>query len=259
MTTPRDSSTVAPGVATNEDVADKSNTITIGPISKAVSAITAVLTALTAVAALILSLINWRQANADPQIVVYLPKIVRVFAQPRSPVSSPYIGLIIEPTYALLRNSEKTAVISDIALRLTPPDKSIGPSSVAWLQFTGLVINGEPNPGISFVGDPSPIVVGQNSPQSPHLLFAVYGIEQVTPGRWILALETRQAGKVIINNSCIDISPAWAQFVNRSSLGSPIIPIFRNDLGPAAKVIRASLPLLVNGILGATVRFCGAV
>jgi len=188
--------------------------------------------------ALGLSIFNFCQANAEPQVGVYLPKLVRMFAQPKSSVSSPFIGVVIQPTYALLRSTTKTAVIVDVSLELHPPNGTVlAPTYVAWLQNSSLKDIGGPNAQLAYESEPAPIVVNQDQSQAPYLTFAAYGMEGISPGRWTFTLVSRQAnGMVLTSRSCIDISPDWAQFINRSAMGSAIVPILRNDLGPANSV-----------------------
>lgn len=185
--------------------------------------------------ALGLSLFNFYQANAEPQVDVYLPKLVRVFAQPKSSVNSSFVGVVIQPTYALLRSTTKTAVIVDVSLELHPPNETVSaPTYVAWLQNGDLKDIGGPNAQLAYGSEPAPIVVNQSQPQAPYLTFAAYGMEAISPGRWTFTLVSREAnGVVLTSRSCIDISPEWAQFINRSPMGSAIVPILRNDLGPA--------------------------
>jgi hypothetical protein len=190
------------------------------------------LTALATCLALGLSFYNYLQADSDPQVAVFLPKIIRIFAQPQSSTTSAFVGVIIQPTYALLKTTDRTAVISDVSLGITPP--GVGPlpeESVAWLS-AGSSATSVQNSGISVSSDPAPIVVNQSQASEPYLLFAAYTLEKITPGKWSFTLKARRAdGEYVTANSCINIVPRWSEFVNRSALGSAIMPIFRNDLG----------------------------
>jgi hypothetical protein len=158
-----------------------------------------------------------------------------VFAEPQSSVNSSFVGVIIQPTYALLKGTTKTAVIVDVSLELSPPNETVrAPTNAAWLQNNDLKDVGGPNAQLTFSSDPAPIVVNQSQPQAPHLMFAAYGMDKISPGRWNFTLISRQAnGAVLTSRSCINISQAWAQFINRSPLGSATVPILRNDLDPS--------------------------
>jgi hypothetical protein len=106
----------------------------VGVTKKARSWTTSLGTA-AAYLALGISVFNFVQANADPQVAIYLPKMVRVLAQPQSSVNSSFVGVIIQPTYALLKGTTKTAVIVDVSLKLSPPNETVrAPTNVAWLQ-----------------------------------------------------------------------------------------------------------------------------
>ena len=148
--------------------------------------------------------------------------------EPKSSINSQFLGIIVQPTYTLLERTDETAIISDMSLAVRPPPGVASPSNVAWLSIDSPVI---PTDVRGFTEDPAPIVVAQDRPQAPHLLFAAYGIETLTPGVWNFVLTARSAdGQVLTKEFCVDITPDWAAFVGRSSLNSGLVPIFRKDL-----------------------------
>lgn len=181
---------------------------------------------LISLGALYLSWLSWTHVTASPKIAANLPKIVRLVNQPKSSINSQFLGIIIQPTYTLLERTDETAVIVDVTLAVQPPEGAAAPSNVAWLAFNTDRADTRGN-GV----DPAPIVVAQDRPQAPHLLFAAYGVDPLTPGVWKFTLTAHSTdNQGITKNFCVDVASNWAGFVNRSTETSPLIPIFRKDL-----------------------------
>jgi hypothetical protein len=189
----------------------------------------AVIAIVISLGALGVSWLSYEHVTATPQIDVSLPKIVRLVNQPKSAINSQFLAVIVQPTYTLLEKTDKTAIITNMSLAVRPPPGAPSPSTVAWMSVHDPAI---PTDTRHFDEDPAPIVVAQDRPQAPHLLFAVYGIDPVTPGIWNFTLTARSVdGQVLTRGFCVDVAPNWASFIGRSNLASDPIPIFRNDLG----------------------------
>src|SRR6476661_7943756 len=81
--------------------------------------VTTVITGIVAVAAFVLSMINYSDANAEPEVTMTLPAIVRFTGVPNSGAF-----FAIQPTFALLKASSKSAVVTEMSLDLQPPPGS---------------------------------------------------------------------------------------------------------------------------------------
>lgn len=187
-----------------------------------------VVTALVAVGGLVLGVINSCQANSRPEVKADAPKLVRMFVQPLSGTTPAVMEVLIQPTFTLIKTTTRTALIQNVTLRVTKPDGTmVDPRDVFWQSESESI----PDTVLSQNRDAAPFVVTQESPRSLYLLFGVANPAQITPGRWQFNLEAH----TLDNDSvplpfCVDVAPNWADFVNRSVLGSQLLPIFRNDV-----------------------------
>lgn len=181
-----------------------------------------------ATAALWLSIVNYSQANSAPEVVPYPPKLIRMFAQPASGTTHAFLGIVLQPTYTLMRTTSRTALLSDFMLEVTKPDGAkVDPRDIEWLQ-EGTVV---PSSTLNLNQDPAPFTVTPTNSQTLFLFFAIADPVQILPGHWEFHLKAQVAGLNPVEMPfCVNVDDKWQNFINRSHFGSPIIPILRKDL-----------------------------
>ncbi|MFG2297681.1 hypothetical protein [Streptomyces sp. NPDC048603] len=161
-------------------------------------------TTLTSVVALAISLYSFNALRRQPEVDVTLPHLVRF--EPRGPGGE--VHLFIQPTVSSRIRTEDVEIITDAALHLRPSDQAVKPPRFFWDESGAWKYDHASN-GLNYerLADPTPLVVGQHSPQQPTLLFNARGWS-VKEGRYEGVLELHRATrrKPIERPFCLDIS-----------------------------------------------------
>lgn len=173
-----------------------------------------------AVAAFSLSVVNWAQTNRQPAISLILPERLKI-AQGLTEA-----WLYVQPSFLIDRKSDRTASLGSLYLHLHRADGQVPDPPLFWDetgQFTYDQKTGDQN--YQYLSDPLPIVVTQDKPASPLILFAS-DTQALSPGRWDATLTAIQNDAEITERFCIKVNEADMRFVRLSSRSCtvPFVP-----------------------------------
>ncbi|MEU9305452.1 hypothetical protein [Streptomyces sp. NPDC048269] len=126
------------------------------------------ITTATGLVALGISLYNFATLQRVPEVDVQLPHLVRI--EPRAPGHT--VHLFLQPTISTRIRTEDVEVITDAGLKLNPADAGVRVPSFYWNESGDWVYDFEANQvNYRRVADPTPLVVSQDKPQQPTILF----------------------------------------------------------------------------------------
>jgi hypothetical protein len=123
---------------------------------------------LTGLVALGISLFNLAELQQAPRVAVTLPHLVRI--EPRAPQHT--VHLFMQPTITTRFRAEDVEVITAIRLRLKAADPKAGEPRFRWNESGAWNYDYAANElKYDRTADPSPLVVTQDRPQQPTILF----------------------------------------------------------------------------------------
>ncbi|MBZ9594180.1 hypothetical protein NRK68_03065 [Streptomyces yangpuensis] len=156
--------------------------------------------------ALAVSLYNLVVLHRQPDVDVALPHVVRL--EPRGPEGN--VHLFLQPTISSRVRAEDVEIITDAELRLLPGDPKLARPAFYWDE-SGTYSYDHASNRLSYqrTADPTPLVVAQDSPQQPTLLFNAHAWT-VGPGRYegMLVLHRASTGSPIEKPFCLTVSAA---------------------------------------------------
>nr|SBP00933.1 hypothetical protein BN4615_P10449 [Nonomuraea gerenzanensis] len=155
----------------------------------------------TGTIALILSIINWVTLNRDPEVSLSLPSILRI-------AQGDNVWLYLQPTFTTIRKTETTDYITGMELRVRPPAGSGAAPTLVWDETGTWVYDSKTQEAdYSYQSDPQPMLVSQDTPQSPTILFEATGW-QFRPGRYELELRATRSSTdtPLAATFCLDIT-----------------------------------------------------
>ncbi|WP_046778170.1 hypothetical protein [Streptomyces yangpuensis] len=156
--------------------------------------------------ALAVSLYNLVVLHRQPDVDVALPHVVRL--EPRGPGGN--VHLFLQPTISSRVRTEDVEIITDAELRLLPGDPKVARPAFYWDE-SGTYSYDHASNRLSYqrTADPTPLVVAQDSPQQPTLLFNAH-TWTVGPGRYegTLVLHRASTGSPIEKPFCLTVSAA---------------------------------------------------
>jgi hypothetical protein len=176
------------------------------------------LTVVIALAAFLLSVYNLVEAHKKPELSVTMPKHVRLTH------FSDGDFLIIQPTFAVLEDSNLTSVVSAVRLEVEP-NGNVSPQ-FRWTDIVRFVDKNDSHiPDWEYVNDPVPIIVTPDGPKSYHLRFDTL---ELPAGTWTMRLIAERVGDEPLQRSfCITLTPGDVESMKKNS-GS--YHNFTNDL-----------------------------
>lgn len=186
-------------------------------------------TTAVAVIALALSVISLAQNMVPPGIDMVMPNQIRLV---QGPGTTDSLVVYVQPSMSIARKSDRTAVLTSFALTLHKADATQPDPVIYWNefgQFTSIPDTGMFN--YQRIGDPQPLVVTQDKPQSP-LLTLRADQYLMTPGLWngeLVAIEPN--GDRLVQPFCLNLTPRAAEWLRRKD--GDQWRAFRNDLAPA--------------------------
>ncbi|MFD3473139.1 hypothetical protein ACFWWM_43895 [Streptomyces sp. NPDC058682] len=175
------------------------------------------------VLALGLSIYNLVMARQEPDVDVALPHVVRV-AQGQD------AWVYFQPTLTTRVKSERVEVITQVELRLHPMRSAGRPPQFLWDEISAFTYDAAArNLNYKYVADPHPLLVSQDGPQQPTLLFAA-SRWTFTAGRYEGALILHKASRKrpLIREFCFVVSKD-AEATMRTA-GQNRFHSFRDDL-----------------------------
>ena len=175
-------------------------------------------TAGAAIAALVLSVVTWRELKKEPATTVSLPKLVRLAEH------SDGFTLTIQPTFTVLTRTDVTSVLSDVQLRVIPKN-GVSPS-FRWVDVAEFSMDTQTRvPVWSYLADPAAIVITQDAPYAKHLRFV--SDESLPSGLWSMTLvAVREQQSSLERDFCVDLTSAAVKQMHESAGGDFIL---RND------------------------------
>ncbi|WP_327732681.1 hypothetical protein OG749_01290 [Streptomyces nojiriensis] len=161
------------------------------------------ITTVTGLVALIVSLYNFWELRKKPDIDVTLPHLVRV-AQGKD------VWLYLQPTLSTRIKTQDVEVVMGAELRLRPSGPITGSREPEffWDETGSWTYNRERN-DLTYrrEADPVPLVVSQDKPQQPVILFNAVDWN-LQPGRYEGSLSLHRASKPdpLVSGFCLEIS-----------------------------------------------------
>ncbi|MFD7441008.1 hypothetical protein [Streptomyces sp. NPDC059909] len=193
------------------------------------------ITTATGLVALVVSLYNFAELQREPDIDVTLPHLVRI-SQDKD------VWLYLQPTLSTRIKTQEVEVVMNAELRLKPtgPIANSSKPEFFWDE-TGTWTYGLKANELSYqrVADPVPLLVSQDKPQQPTILFNAIAWN-FQPGRYEGTLRLHRASRPepLVSRFCLDISEqALKQF---QSGGQRRFFSFRDDLPASAGGSRSS-------------------
>ena len=169
-----------------------------------------VIASIVALAAFLLSIYNTLQAERAPNVTMTMPQIVLIKTLDESRQNQ----VALKATFTIDRGSSRTAIVRSILLDLTPPPGYSGPPPKPILIYHG---KSDEFGSVSFNEEAGPIVVTQDQPASPILVFRL-GPSGLTAGKWQMVITAAQAdGTTLRTDSCLSLSNETIEFLKRDS------------------------------------------
>jgi hypothetical protein len=200
---------------TPADSSDKDRSTDRSRLSRILEVVTAVI----ALGAFLLSVYNWIEANQTPQLNVAMPKLVRLTQH------SDGYTLAIQPTFAVIKKSDATNVVSSV--RLEVESKGDVSPHFRWIDVVRYIDSDSQThvPRWQYLADPAPIVVTLDRPRNDHLRFA--SAQPLPAGTWTMRLIVERVGQKPLEQSfCLSLTKIDVQSM-RDHVGSYYV--FRND------------------------------
>jgi hypothetical protein len=173
-----------------------------------------------AIAAFLLSIFNTIQVEVRPKVAMTLPEVIRVehYNNPSR------VQIQIQTSFTIGRSSSRTAIVQRVKLSLAPPQGYVNRDPQAHLLFYGKPDSiGE----IEYGQDVTPIVVTQDSPATPILVFELQD-DQITTGTWGLKLTAAQIDSESLEESfCMALSPEAIAYLTRPGDITPTRTLFQ--------------------------------
>ncbi|WP_405942802.1 hypothetical protein [Streptomyces sp. NBC_00207] len=163
-------------------------------------------TTVTGLVALAISLYNFATLQRTPEIDVHLPHLVRI--EPRAPGNS--VHVFLQPTISTRIRTEDVEVVTDARLELKPADPGVPTPAFYWNESGAWIYDFDANQvNYNRVADPTPLVVSQDKPQQPTILFHARDWA-FRKGRYTgsLVLQRASSGTPVTKRFCIEVSDA---------------------------------------------------
>ncbi|MDX3072924.1 hypothetical protein [Streptomyces sp. MI02-7b] len=198
-------------------------------------------TALAGILALALSVSNFVELRRQPDVDVSLPHLVRI-AQGKE------VWLYLQPTVSSRVRAGQSAVITDVHLDVLPLGRGPGAARPDFFwDETGTLRYDPETHAADYVrtADPGPLLVTQERPQQPLMLFDAIGWN-FHEGRYLGRLTLHRAGaeKPITESFCLVVSKRAATTLEEA--GQYTYHEFRNDV-PGAGTDRNGCYVLPAG------------
>ncbi len=169
-----------------------------------------------------LSLLTWWQVNHVPDLHVTMPRLVRISQAPDQ------VWLYLQPTLVTHERRDVAAVVTSVELELRR-EGGPAPAPFFWDETgTWDFTPGQRLLTYRYLADPTPLVVTQDRPQQPTLVFTALDT-RLDPGRWQGRLHIEREGQEpVLMTLCVDVT-ADDVAVMTSSPGA--YEDFRDDQG----------------------------
>jgi hypothetical protein len=165
-------------------------------------------TALTAVAALVLSVVTSTQVNAQPEVAVSIPSVLRLaYVQP----SNAWIPIIwMQPAITINNQSQLSVVVDTTYLELQPESASDSDSIARFIWWETDQYDPEQMTWASdfrFASHPAPFVVSREEPKTPLLHLRAAQSDRLSAGISEGVFHVRLAdGRDVTGHFCLDLS-----------------------------------------------------
>ncbi|MFE6840362.1 hypothetical protein ACFVFI_36755 [Streptomyces sp. NPDC057705] len=163
-------------------------------------------TTATGLVALGISLYNFATLQRTPEVDVHLPHLVRI--EPRAPGNS--VHVFLQPTISTRIRTEDVEVVTDARLELKPADPGAPTPAFYWNESGTWIYDFDANQvNYNRVADPTPLVVSQDKPQQPTILFHAQDWA-IRKGRYTgsLVLQRASSGTPVTKHFCVEVSDA---------------------------------------------------
>lgn len=181
------------------------------------------ITSATAVIALAISILTYVQLNSRPAAQLELPSQIRI-------AQGPEAWLYLQPTFTVLAKANPTIVVENVRLELRRAGGDTKPSpTFYWDESGNWTYSGTAHDLTwNYTADPSPLVISQDTPQQPTILFNS-GPWTFSPGHWTGQVTATQQGQSdLIRNFCLDVSSS--NTAQMEAAGQLAFLSFRNDV-----------------------------
>ncbi|GAA1704304.1 hypothetical protein GCM10009734_03600 [Nonomuraea bangladeshensis] len=154
----------------------------------------------TGMIALLLSIINWASLNRKPELTLSLPPLIRI-------AQADDVWLYLQPTFSTTTKTETTDYITGMELQVRPRTAPAASTNLVWDETGTWVYDPTKQETTwAYESDPEPLLVTQDSPRSPIILFSVDNW-QFRPGRYELELRATRSStpSPLSVTFCLDI------------------------------------------------------
>ena len=156
----------------------------------------------TGIAALTLSIMNWIQLNHRPSVTMTMPSLIRISQ------GTDYANVYLQPTFTVAEKTDLTGIVSWVRLEVEPLAGSAAPPAprLFWEETVDFVYNAQSGEAdYRYLSDPAPIVVTQDKPQLPYILFESDRPFGAGDWQWRVIAE-RQHQTPLVAEMCVHLS-----------------------------------------------------